>query len=185
MLVLDTIYSSSITILILNQAPQFSSINGDNSTIVGRMLQYTINLIDSESDQIYWNLTLPNSDLSLISSFINNSFIIQWTPLINETGTYNFILNYYDIYHQSNPSNYAFQIIVNLSDPPYFNQDLTDMQVEAWKASIYTFPSVDEIKIANFTSQFSIDVTQESDISLNSWITYNLFKLHLKQWLIK
>ena len=180
LLVLDTIYSSSITISILNQTPQISSSNGSNSTIVGRMLQYTINLTYNESDQIYWNLTLPNSNLSLNSSFTNNSFIIQWTPLINETGTYNFILNYYDTYHQSSPSNYTFQIIVNLSDPPYFNKDLTDIQVEAWIASIYTFPSADETRIANFTPPFSIYVTQESDVPLPSWITYNSFNLTFK-----
>ena len=141
------------------------------------MLQYTINLADSESDQIYWNLTLPNSNLSLNSSFTNNSFLIQWTPLKNETGTYKFILNYYDTYHQSNPSNYAFQIIVNLSDPPYFTQNLTNMQVEAWKASIYTFPSADVTRIVNFTPQFSINVTQKSKVPLPSWITYSSFNL--------
>ena len=89
-------------------------------------------------------------------------------------------MNYYDTYHQSSSSNYTFQITVDLSDPPYFTHDLTDIQVEAWIASIYTFPSVDEIKIANFTSQFSIDVTRESDIPLPSWITYNSFNLTFK-----
>ena len=177
LLITNATFSSLITVVFKNQPPQVNGTVGDTSTIAGNLLQYEIDFIDPESDQILFNLTIPNVTLSLNYTINSNSFVINWTPLANETGNFTFVLWYYDFYHETTPLNYTFQIEVGLSYPPDFIQNLTDIQAQAWKKFIYYFPDAEENRKVSFTPQFLINVTIDGTTPLPSWINYSSFIL--------
>lgn len=185
LLIANATYSSSVTITFTNQPPQVTNTIGNGSAIAGELMQYQVDFTDTESDQIFFNLTQPSSSLSLNYTFNSTSFVMNWTPLANETGTFDFSIQYYDIYHQTSQSSYTFQIKVDLSYPPDFTESLSNIQVEACKQFVYNFPVAEINKFVSFTPQFSINVTQDGTTALPSWISYSSFLLTFEAQLDK